>query len=424
MTCLSLLLKVLPGGKMMPFNLFLVLFIAGGWLAGRLSGRAGLPSILGMVLFGILLGLLPDGTVPPLIGELSPFLKSLALVVILLRAGLGISKSTLMRVGPTALLLAVVPCLFEASVVILAYHYLFSLPWITSAVGAFIIAAVSPAVVVPSMLALKEEGHGKVNEVPTLILAGASVDDVVAITFFSLFLMMAIPGGGVEGVAASRTLIGSGGWWSILSIPLSIPGGVILGLVAGYLLSRWFLHHYGRIRATEKALLLLAAALLLVEIGDHLHLAALLGVMTLGFVLLEQAEPVAHELSSKLAKVWVPSEIILFVLIGMAVEVPVALAAGPKGLLLIAAGLGARSLGVLLSTAFDRRLSRGERLFCVIAYLPKATVQAALGAVPLGFAVPGGEILLSVSVLAILVTAPVGLLLIRRLGPRLLPLDA
>jgi solute carrier family 9B (sodium/hydrogen exchanger), member 1/2 len=395
----------------MPFNLFIVLFFVGGWGAGKLIQKAALPPILGMVLFGLLIRFSFPSAIPDLIFELDPFLKSLALLVILLRAGLGIRKSTLVKVGRAAVPMAFIPCLMEAAVLTLAWHFLFDLPLLTSALGAFMLSAVSPAVVVPSMLDLKEQGLGAENDVPTIVLAGASVDDVVAITFFSLFLMLATSG-------ASFSISNTGS--SLLSIPLSIAGGIAGGFAVGAILASWFSRHKENIRATEKTLLLLMVAMVLVEIGNALHLAALLGVMTVGFMLLERAEAVAHELAGKLSKVWVIAEIILFVLIGMAVDIPVALEAGARGLLLICFGLAARSIGVWISTAFDPRLNRKERLFCLFAYLPKATVQAALGTVPLAAGIAGGEQLLSVAVLSIIVTAPLGLLLIRGFGPRLL----
>ncbi len=396
--------------------MFVVVFFVGGWGAGRLAAKAALPSIFGMVLFGIGIAFFLPQQIPPLLTDLDPFLKSLALVVILLRAGLGIRRSTLIKVGRAAIPMAFIPCLTEAAVLTAAYHLLFGLPLITSALGAFMLSAVSPAVVVPSMLELKERGLGEKNEVPTIVLAGASVDDVVAITFFSLFLMLA--GKGTGGEAASLSALEAGK--ELLFIPLSIISGIALGIAAGLLLSAWFNRHHERIRATEKTLLLLMLAIVLVEVGNVFHLAALLGVMTVGFILLEKAETVAHELAAKLAKVWVIAEIVLFVLIGMAVDIPTALGAGGRGLLLIAAGLLARSVGVWISTAFEKRLNRKERLFCLFAYLPKATVQAALGAVPLSLGIAGGEVLLSVAVLSIVVTAPLGLILIRTFGARLL----
>ena len=305
--------------------------------------------------------------------------------------------------------MAVIPCLFEAGALTLAFHYLFGFAWPVAALSAFLLSAVSPAVVIPSMLDLRDKGHGKRNEVPTLVLAGASVDDVIAITFFSAFLAMAAE------QSSNLSL-------SILSIPLSIAGGIVAGIVIGIPLAIFFRSRYRQIRATEKTLLLLMAALFVVEIGDLAHLAALLAVMVIGFIILEKAEHVAHELALKLAKVWVIAEIVLFVLIGMAVDLEVALDAGLKGLLIINIGLLFRSLGVLTALA-GSKLTLREKLFCVIAYLPKATVQAALGAVPLAAGIEAGPIILSIAVLSIVYTAPLGLLLIRGLGPKLLDTD-
>jgi len=339
-------------GLRMPFNLVLVLLILGGWFAGRIFDRLRLPAVLGMLLFGLAFGSLPSLQVWPAgLVELEPFLKTFALVVILLRAGLGIRRATLNRIGPTAIALATLPCLCEGAVLTLALRFTFGFDWPIAAMGAFMLSAVSPAVVVPAMLRLAERGLGKRNEVPTLVLAGASVDDVLAITLFSLFTRM------------------------------SLAGDIV-----------W---------------------------GDWLHSAALLGVMTVGFFLLERAEPIAHELAAKLSKIWVFAEIVLFVLIGMQVDPAVAWNAGPRALGVLALGLLARAAGVWLATSRSRLSSR-ERLFCVLANLPKATVQAALGGVALGLGLPGGDILLALAVLAILVTAPLGLLAIRWTGESLL----
>jgi NhaP-type Na+/H+ or K+/H+ antiporter len=280
------------------------------------------------------------------------------------------------------------------------------------------LAAVSPAVVVPSMLELKQRGFGSRNGVVTIVLAGASVDDVVAITLFTLFLGFALPGagGGVSGIGAA----GAGAVFEALAvIPLSIIGGLGVGLMIGWGLSWYFARHHERIRATEKTLVLLSVAILLVQVGEWIHIGTLLGVMTMGFVLLERNERAAHELAAKLGKIWVFAQIILFVLIGMSVDPILALQAGPKALALLAGGLLFRSAGVLLST-MGSPLSWGERFFCVIAYLPKATVQAALGGVALARGVPEGGVILAIAVLSIIVTAPIGLLGIRSAAPRLL----
>ena len=392
----------------MSLNLILALIVFGGWLFSRVFDRIRLPNILGMVVFGILAGQVAGDLIPGTLWEIEPMLKSMALIVILLRAGLGLSKATLKKAGRTAILMAVVPCLFEGGVLILLFRSVFGFDWQAAGLAAFMIAAVSPAVIVPSMLDLKERGYGEKNEVPSIVLAGASADDVLAITLFSVFLGMATTG--------ESDLLRAA-----LSVPLSIVIGILPGAALGLLLVRYFRRHHERIRATEKTLILLTSAMFLITLGDRLHSAALLGVMTVGFVLLEGAEEAAHELAAKLKKVWIFAEIILFVLIGLSVDPRVALDAGLKGLAVITIGLVFRSLGVLVSTA-GSKLNRNERWFCVIAYLPKATVQAALGSVALQAGIPEGEVILALAVLAILFTAPLGLVGIRVFGRRLLNL--
>ena len=393
----------------MTINLTLAVILLGGWLFSRLFKALKLPNILGMVVFGIAAAALFGGYIPDTLWDIEPMLKSFALIVILLRAGLGLSKATLQKAGKTAILMTFVPCLLEGGVLTVLFHYLFGFGWQVSGLTAFMIAAVSPAVIVPSMLDLIEQGYGRKNEVPSIVLAGASADDVFAITFFSVFLGLSTTGD----VNIAR---------SVISIPASIIGGIVSGLLIGWLLVKYFRRRHEQVRATEKTLVLVTVAVLLVQLGDKFHMAALLGVMAVGFVLLEGAEHVAHELAAKLKKVWIFAEIILFVLIGLSVDVPTALGAGLKGLLVITIGLVFRSLGVFLST-LGSRLSSKERIFCIIAYIPKATVQAALGSVALQSGVAEGETILALAVLAIIFTAPLGLIGIRTFGRRLLELE-
>jgi NhaP-type Na+/H+ or K+/H+ antiporter len=390
----------------MSINLTLAVILLGGWLSSRLFTKLKLPNILGMVIFGIAAGAILKSNVSPVLWEIEPMLKSMALIVILLRAGLGLSKATLKRAGMTAVLMTFVPCLFEGGALIFLFRYFFGFDLYTAGLTAFMIAAVSPAVIVPTMLDLKEARYGEKNEVPSIVLAGASADDVFAITFFSVFLGLA----GSEGVNIGRAL---------LSIPVSIAAGILPGVLVGWLLVKYFSKHHERIRATEKTLVLLTAAVFLLTLGDILHSAALLGIMTVGFVLLEGAEHVAHELAAKFKKIWIFAEIILFVLIGLSVDIPTAMGAGLKGILVISIGLVFRSLGVLVST-LGSRLNRKERWFCVIAYIPKATVQAALGSVALQSGIAEGQTILALAVLSILFTAPLGLIGIKFFGKRLL----
>lgn len=393
----------------MDFNVTIVLILLGGWFFGRLFGKLRLPAVLGMLFCGALIGYLILEEWPAGLIEIEPFLKTFALIVILLRAGLGIRRSTLNRVGGVAFRLAVIPCLLEGVTLMIAIHLLLGFSWTVAGLTAFMLSAVSPAVVVPAMLNLNQRGYGRRNEVPTAILAGASVDDVLAITLFSLFLRAAV----IDGSTWTDTL-----WMG----PLAVVLGILPGIAVGYLLAAWYRKRHRDVRATEKVLILLMVSVLLVQAGDWLHSAALLGIMTMGFILLERAEHVAHELASKLAKIWVFAEIILFVLIGMAVDLEVAWRAGPTALLVIVIGMAARSAGVWIATSRSA-FSANERVFCIFAYLPKATVQAALGSVPLALGVPGGEIILALAVLAIAVTAPLGLIGIRLGGHRLLNVE-
>ena len=390
----------------MSLNIAILLILGGGWLAGKFFTKIKLPSVLGMTLLGVFISIYLKDDFPETLWDIAPFLKSLALIVILLRAGLGIKKDVLKKVGLTAIFMAFIPCLLEASALTGLFYFFTPFNLLTSALTATLIAAVSPAVVVPSMLNLKEAGYGEEKEVPTLILAGASLDDVFAITLFTLFL------GVLTGSDASLGL-------TLLSIPLSITGGIISGLLIGFTLSSYFKKYHDRLKATEKALVILTISLFLVQVGEWLHIAALLSVMTAGFVVLERAEKAAHETARQLNGAWVFAEIILFVIIGSSVDIDVALNAGFSGVFIILGGLVFRSVGVLIAT-IGAGLNFKERLFCVISYWPKATVQAALGAVALEKGLPYGKEILAYAVLAIIVTAPLGLLGINIFGPKLL----
>ena len=393
----------------MSLNTLFVLILLGGWAAGKISGKLGLPSILGMTLWGIALSFFFSGTLPPLLWESAPFLRSIALIVILLRAGLGIEKEVLRKVGTASIRMAFIPCFLEGTAVTLFCGYFLGFSWAEAGMMGFILAAVSPAVVVKAMLTLKKHGYGKNNETPTLILAGASLDDIVAITVFTVFLNIS------SGSKVNFLL-------SAASIPYSITAGIISGVFAGIFFSWLFKKYFHKIRATEKTLLLLGFSVMLLQLGNQIHIAALLSVMTMGFILLEKAETVAHEVASKLSKIWVLAEIVLFVLVGMAVNIETALKAGLIGVAVITVGLVFRSLGVFASlakTKFDLK----ERAFCAIAYIPKATVQAALGAIPLLSGAGKGEIILSIAVLSICLTAPIGLLGMRYFAPRLLDVE-
>ncbi len=390
----------------MTFSLSLMLIL--GLIANRLFEMLRLPGLLGMLLLGVLLG--PHGLdfMSPEMLAISADLRLIALIIILLRAGLGLKRETLNKVGRPALRMSFIPGLLEGGALILLGMFLFDLSFYEAGMLGFIIAAVSPAVVVPQMLGLIESRRGESKGVPTMVLAGASVDDVVAITFFTLFT------GLYMGTRVSPLV-------QILEIPLAIGLGMLIGAGTGAFLIFLFKRHH--IRDTKKVLILLGVAILLKELENVLAgvlpIASLLGVMTIGFVLLEYSPKVAGRLSHKFNKIWVLAEILLFILVGSQVDVSIAWHAGGTGLLLIAGGLVARSIGVwisLVGTSFNR----GEKAFAVLAYVPKATVQAAIGAIPLSLGVHSGELILAIAVLSILITAPLGAIGIRWAGERFL----
>lgn len=390
----------------LPLDVFFFLVLATGWAFSRLTERLRLPGILGMTLAGLSLNALARRfaiAFPPSLPELEPFLKSLALIVILLRAGLGLSRRELNHAGLAAVLMAFLPSVVEAAVIVL--FLCLGLGWdlFQASLAAFIVASVSPAVVIPAMLELKAQGRGR--GVVTTLLAGASADNVFAVTIFTALLAL---GRGEDWV------------FTAVEFPLSLVGGLVLGILGGWALSVWFHRHHERIRATEKSLILVLLAMALVRVGNLLHLAALLGVMSNGLILLERAPKAAHEIASKLGKVWVVAQIVLFVFIGLDLTPEALLSAVGPFLALLVFGLAARSLGVWLAL-LPSRFSPREKFFCVAAYWPKATVQAALGGIPLSLGLSRGGEILSLAVLSIVVTAPLGLIAIRTWARKLLP---
>lgn len=386
----------------------LAIIIILGIISNKLFQRLKLPGLLGMLILGVLLGPYGANIISPDILRISPDLRKMALIVILLRAGLGIKKETLNKVGMPALKMSFIPGVFEGISIMFLASYLLGISKIEAGMLGFIIAAVSPAVIVPPMLDFIVKGKGEKKGIPTIILAGASIDDVFAITIFSTFL--GLYGGKNLNIVKN-----------ILGIPLSILIGIAIGATFGIVLTLVFKKYH--LRDTKKTLILIAAAILLTGLEDMLKnivpIAALLGVMTMGFVLLEKYSKVANRISLKLNKVWVIAEILLFVLVGAQVNIYVAMDSGTLGLVIITIGLLARSVGVLVSL-LGTNLNAKERLFCVISYIPKATVQAAMGAVPLAAGVKSGEIILAIAVLSIIITAPLGAVGIKIGGEKLL----
>ncbi len=380
--------------------------------------RLGLPGLIGMIAAGALFGPSVLNRINPVLLELGADLRMIALIVILLRAGFELSRESLNRVGKNALLLAFLPGLFEAATVAAVGPYLLPLTRLECAILGYILAAVSPAVVVPRMIKFNREGLGTAKGIPTLVLAGASVDDVTAIVAYGV-LMGLYAGTGVNAA------------WKLAGIPLSIISGIIAGLLIGVVLYRLFDRFNPR--ATKRALTILGVSIFLVRLGAVLDgrdipFAPLLAVMAIGFIILERRERMAHELSGKFGKIWVFAEILLFAMVGAQVKFQAAADAGLGGAALILAGLVGRSVGTWLCT-LGAGFTWKEKLFVVISYLPKATVQAAIGSAPLaimaarGMPTGPGDTMLAVAVMAIVITAPAGAWAISWAGPALLSAD-
>jgi len=386
-----------------------------GLLADWLFRKLHMPGLLGMLLLGVVFGPYALNLLEPGFLEASSDLRMVALIIILLRAGFELSRDVLNKVGLQALLMSFVPGVLEGSTIAWLGPRFLPLTHLESAMLGFIIAAVSPAVVVPMMIGFIERRKGAAKGIPTMILAAASLDDVIAIVIFSVFLGL---------------YTGSSGnvWLKFAGIPVSIVSGIVCGVIIGWLLLKLFERFNPR--ATKRTMIVIGISLLLVRLqhvleGHGIPLAALLAVMATGFIILEKREHMAHEISSKLGKLWVFASIMLFTLVGAQVDVSLAWKTGFAGLGLIACGLMARSAGVLIALT-GSPLNGRERLFAVVSYWPKATVQAAIGAVPLmamlsnGMETRPGEIILAVAVLSIVVTAPLGAFAIKWVGERVL----
>lgn len=379
-----------------------LIFLVGLSLAA-ICQKIKLPRIIGMLVTGILLGPFVLDFLDPKILSISAELRQMALIIILLKAGLSLDLSDLKKVGRPAILLSFVPASFELFAYVILAPPILGISRIEAALMGAVLAAVSPAVVVPRMVHLMECGYGTEKSIPQMILAGASCDDIFVIVLFSTFLGMA------QGSSASAL--------AFLNIPVSIVLGILLGALTGFILSLFFETAYAHkhcIRNSTKVVIVLGVSFLLMAIEAWLEgkvaVSGLLAVVSMACVLkIKSLAFVSKRLSEKFGKLWIAAEVILFVLVGAAVDIRYTFKAGAGALLLIFLALLVRSLGVMVCL-IGTKLTAKERLFCVIAYLPKATVQAAIGSVPLSLGLPCGQIILSVAVLAILVTAPLGAL--------------
>lgn len=362
-----------------------------GWICQKIK----LPSLLGMLITGIVLGPYVLNLLDDSILGISAELRKIALIIILTRAGLGLDLSGLKKIGRPAVLMCFVPASFELIGMILLAPKLMGLTVLEAAIMGAVLAAVSPAVVVPRMVKLMDEGYGVNEGIPQLILAGASVDDVYVIVLFSTFVGM------MQGEGASIL--------KFVNIPISIFLGIAIGLLIGVLLAYFFKKMH--IRDTSKVLIILSISFLLVVMEDKLStpitFSALIAIMFIGIGLQKKRETVAKRLSVKYGKLWVAAEVFLFVLVGATVNIGYLGKVGVKALIVIIGALVFRMFGVfvcLLGTSLKRK----ERLFTMLAYTPKATVQAAIGGIPLALGFTCGDLVLTVAVLAIVLTAPLG----------------
>ena len=380
-----------------------LIFLVGLSLA-VIFGKLKLPRLIGMLLTGILLGPFVLDFLDPQILGISAELRKMALVIILIKAGLSLNFSDLKKVGRPALLMAFLPATFEIGAFLLFAPMLLNVSRVEALLMGSVLAAVSPAVVVPRMVALMDEGRGTDKKIPQLILAGASLDDIFVIVLFTAFLGINMG----DGVGAM----------TFLNIPISIVLGIALGAFVGFAVAYLFelFHRKGlTIRNTLKTILLLATSFLLLAIEGWLEgviaVSGLLAIMSMAMVYAMRTKAeVVNRLKDKYGKLWLAAEVLLFVLVGAAVDIRYTLSAGLLAVAMILIGLAFRSVGVFLCL-LGTDLNKKERLYTVFAYLPKATVQAAIGAVPLSMGLSCGNIILSVAVLGILIAAPLGAIL-------------
>ncbi|MBT2731778.1 cation:proton antiporter [Carnobacterium sp. ISL-102] len=375
--------------------LSIALILIVGFILSSIFIRLRLPGLLGLILTGIILGPYYLDLLDPKILSISTDIRQIALIVILFRAGLTMNISDLKKNGRPAILMTFLPATFEIIIVTLLAPIFFGISTLEAAILGAVLGAVSPAIVVPRMIGLIESGYGKAKGIPQMILAGASVDDVFVIVLFTSFLGM-FQGNGFD-------------FFSLLSVPLAIFFGLLLGVLVGYIMVKLF--KYFHIRDTVKVLLILSICFLMVSLEESLKgffpISGLLGVMALGGIILKLYPILAKRINTKFSKVWLGAEVFLFVLVGSVTDITALSEAGVAVVLLILISLVFRMIAVFLSVS-GTNLTFKEKLFTAGAYTPKATVQAAIGSLPLAMGVPAGSLILTVAVLAIILTAPLG----------------
>ncbi len=386
---------------------FALIFLCGMFL-GEIFRRLGLPRLLGMLITGMVTGPHLLNILDPNLLSISADLRQMALIIILTRAGLSLNLDDLKKAGRPALLMCFVPACFEIAGIMVLAPRLLHISLIEAAVMGTVLAAVSPAVIVPKMLSLMKESYGISKSIPQMIIAGASVDDIFVIVIFTAAVGLA------QGDTVSPV--------SMIHIPVSIIAGIIGGIGSGLLLQVFF--RKSNTGTTTKVTILLSISFLLIALEHAIPFpfSGLLAIMSAGMTIRHQIPDTASQLSSEYSKLWIAAEILLFSLVGATVDLSYALSAGIPIILVILGALVFRVAGVYVCM-IKTSLSTKERLFCMIAYTPKATVQAAIGSVPLSLGLACGSVVLTAAVLAILITAPLGATLVDRTYQKFLHAD-
>lgn len=378
-----------------------------GLSLGKLFNNLKLPSLLGYILTGIIISPYAMNLIDTSLLNIAPQLIQIALVIILTRAGLSLNINTLKKVGRPALLMCFLPACFEILSVIVIGPLLFGITIVEAAIVGSVIAAVSPAIIVPRMINLIEEGYGEKHSIPQLVLAGASVDDVFVIVVFTAMTALEASG---EFTALS-----------FVKIPISIVSGIIVGAIVGIVLVQLFKKNH--IRDTIKVLIIISISFLLLElensISDYIPISGLLAIMSMGVIIKLNYEILAERIQTKYNKLWAGAEIMLFVLVGATVNMKYVADAGILTVIMILAALVFRMIGVFVCL-IKTELTMKEKIFCMIAYTPKATVQAGIGAVPLAMGLNCGQMVLTIAVMSIIITAPFGAIAIDKTYKKLL----
>ena len=385
----------------------LALIFLCGLLLGSIFQKIKLPPLLGMIITGIILGPYALNLIDQSVLSISSDLRQIALIIILTRAGLNLDINSLKKVGRPAILMCFLPACFEIIGMVLLAPPLLGISILDALIMGTVVAAVSPAVIVPKMLKLIETGYGKDKSIPQMIMAGASVDDVFVIVLFTSFTVLA------QGESFSPI--------SLIQVPISIILGIGLGILIGIILGFFFKKVH--MRDSIKVIIILSISFLLVTLENSLKgivpISGLIAIMSIGISLQKIRSDASKRISTKFSKLWVAAELMLFVLVGATVDIKYAFSAGIMAIVLIFGVLVFRMIGVLICL-IKTKLNKKERLFCMIAYCPKATVQAAIGSIPLTMGLSCGNIVLTVAVLSILITAPLGAFFIELLYKKLL----